>query len=181
MENAQGQAGQMSQSLLPQDVAVALELALVPGEQYESLSRALHIGTGAAHRSVQRLERAGLLVPSERQVVRGALLEFLSHGLRYAFFAEPGSIALGVPTAHSAPPLADEFQSDEPYVWASPKGSVRGMTIEPLLKHAAKVSMENGGLYAALSLVDAIRVGQSRERIRATDLLRDLLVPDRPR
>ena len=168
----------MSQSLLQQDVAVALELALVPGEQYESLSRTLHIGTGPAHRAVQRLERAGLLVPGARQVVRGALLEFLSHGLRYTFFAEPGPIALGVPTAHSAPPLADEFPSDEPYVWASTQGSVRGMTIEPLLKHAAKVAAESPELYAALSLADAIRVGQSRERSRAAELLRGRLIPD---
>jgi len=110
--------------------------------------------------------------------VRGALLEFLSHGLRYTFSAEPGPIALGVPTAHSAPPLVDEFPSDEPYVWASPQGSVRGMTIEPLLKHAAKVAAENRELYAALSLADAIRVGQSRERTRAAELLRDRLLPD---
>jgi hypothetical protein len=168
----------MSQSLLAQDVAVALRLAQVPGEQYESLSEALRLGTGAAHRSVQRLEKAGLLIPDERRIVRGALLEFLTHGLRFTFFAEPGPTALGVPTAHSAPPLADEFPSSEPYVWKSVRGQVRGMTIEPLLKHAADVSIEQGDLYRALSLADAIRVGQARERARAIELLAEMLETD---
>lgn len=168
----------MGQSLLPGDVAVALELALVPGEQYESIAAGLAIGTGAAHRAVQRLESAGLLVPGERRVVRHALLEFLSHGLRYSFFAEPGPVLLGVPTAHSAPPLVAEFASEDPYVWKSAQGSVRGATIPPLLKHAASVSRDNPDLYAALSLADAIRVGQSRERSRAIEHLKELLNPN---
>lgn len=162
-------------SLLPGDVAVALALALSPAMQYEELAATLRIGTGAAHRSVQRLESAGLLVPGKRRVIRKALHEFISYGLRYAFFAEPGPVALGVPTAHSAPPLAAEFVSDNPYVWRSTQGSVRGATIPPLLKQAAEISLQNEDLYAALSLADAIRVGQARERSRTIEYLGKLL------
>lgn len=72
-------------TLRPSDVAVAARLAQTPGARYQDLARGLQLGLAEVHRGVRRLERAGLLRPRERRVRRQALLEFLVHGVRYAF------------------------------------------------------------------------------------------------
>lgn len=127
-----------------------------------------------AHKAVERLTSAGL-AGGDREVNRMALVEFLSHGVRYAFFAVPGSEVRGVPTAHSAPPLAEEIVSDEAYVWPSAKGEQRGSALPPLYEGADQLPERAPDLYRALALVDAIRVGRARERKRATEHLEELL------
>lgn len=162
-------------SLKPGDVVVALRLALHPGAIYDELSSALGISKSAAFRAVERLEKAGLLVPGERTVMKHALREFIAHGLRYAFYAEPGPEVLGIPTAHSAPPLADEFSFEKYYVWPSPAGVVRGSSVLPLFSGAPEMPARDPMVYQGLALLDAVRLGQVRERKRALELLDGLL------
>lgn len=164
------------ESLQASDVAVALRLALSGGDTYDRLADALGIAKSSAHRSVQRLEKAGLAVPERRQIVRPALRELLAGGIRYVFYAEPGAEVPGIPTAHSAPPLSDELDFDRYYVWPSADGVVRGASVQPLLRSAPKLHQSEPELYRALALVDAVRVGRARERNRAVELLDDLLV-----
>ena len=47
-------------SLRPFDIAVALRLVLVPEDRYEPLALALATSTSAVHRSVARLQHAGI-------------------------------------------------------------------------------------------------------------------------
>ena len=59
------------------------------------------------YNSIKRA-RASHLVQSpelDYRLNRSALLEFLLHGIRYAFPAEKGSLTRGVPTGYAAPPL----------------------------------------------------------------------------
>lgn len=149
--------------LRPVDVAVALQLARGPDQGYEELADTLGVSVSTAHQAVQRLMAAGL-ASEGRRVHRKALLEFLTHGIRYAFFAEPGSEVRGVPTAHSAPPLAEEITSDRDFVWPSAEGDARGAAVSPLYDKAAGLPRRAPDLYEALALVDAIRVGRARER-----------------
>lgn len=163
------------ETLLPTDVAVALHLAREPGVTYASLAEGLGVSNSVGYRSVQRLEQAGLLVPEERRVMAEPLWKFLVHGVPHAFFTEPGPETFGVPTAHSAPPLSAEFGSARPVVWSSVEGSTRGAAVEPLLKQAPRYPDRQPDLYRALALVDALRIGQARERARAGQLLREYL------
>jgi hypothetical protein len=68
--------------------------------------------------------------------VKQALLEFLVHGLRYAFYTQPGPLSRGLPTAHSAEPLKSKLVASplEGYVWSDPEGIVRGQAIAPLYR-----------------------------------------------
>lgn len=157
--------------LQPSDVVVAMHLAASPGDTYEEIGRALEISKSSAYRSVKRLEKARLLVPGRREPMRHSFLEFLRHGVRHAFFAEPGREELGIPTAHSAPPLADEMDFDKFYVWPDSTGVVRGASVQPLYNQAPHLQGHNQSMYRALALVDAVRVGQPRERERALELL----------
>ena len=118
-------------ALRPADVAVALELALRPGQGLVPLATAVGISLGEAHNAVSRLRRARLLRPDERRVVASALADFLVHGVPYAFPGELGAESRGVPTAHAGPSLARELKGD-PIVWPSVDGRLRGQSLVPL-------------------------------------------------
>ena len=64
------------------------------------------------------------------------------------------------------------IQSEENYVWASPKGQMRGQAIEPLYKSVVKAVAGDPLLYELLALVDAVRVGRIREKELAVEQLK---------
>lgn len=161
--------------LSPIAIAVAAVLAEKPGSTYQDLSDILGISDSTAFGAVKNLEKAGFMLPEGRRVNRLAFMEFLEHGLRYVFPAEPGNLRQGVPTAHSGPILAEQIDSEEPYVWPSPNGSVRGRAIEPLVPKASELPQRSPAAYEMLSLVDALRVGRARERNLASKALRQKL------
>src|SRR5688500_10977880 len=125
------------QALKSQDIAVALRLAVEPDMSYVRLGQDLGMSPSTAHGSVERLQMAGMLRPDSRHVNRHALLEFLEHGVRYAFPAVPDRKARGVPTAYSAPALSGEIIADDVIVWPDPRGSATGQSMAPLLDNAA--------------------------------------------
>lgn len=158
--------------LHPRDIAVALLLAIEPSAKYDRLSSVLGISLSSAHAAVQRLGGAGLLIHGERRVNRLALHEFLSHGLRYAFPARPGATSRGVPTAHAGPTLRRLMGAlHAPYVWPDATGPEVGAQIEPLVPAAPALAQRAPELFDLLTLADALRVGQARERRLATTAL----------
>lgn len=162
-------------TLRPHDVAVALELALRPGEGYAQLAAAVGLSLSEAHGAVGRLAKARLVRTDERRVVPATLLDFLVAGVPHAFPAELGPETRGIPTAHSAAPLADELPSNDMVVWPSADGGWRGESLVPLYAGATKTPTSNPRLYELLALVDALRIGRARERARARELLRERL------
>lgn len=118
------------------------------------------------HAAVQRSATAGLLDLKSRRPLKAPLLEFLIHGVRYAFPAKRGSLTRGIPTSWAAPVMAQYFEqsSDIPPVWPSVEGTVKGYALEPLYSSVPKASQKDAQLYQLLSLVDAMRDGRARER-----------------
>jgi hypothetical protein len=110
-------------------------------------------------------------------VNRLSLLEFLEHGLRYAFPAALGAPERGVPTAHAAKPLANEVDAEDALVWPSEHGNVLGTAIAPLYDGAPELPSRCPRLYELLTLTDALRVGRARERKLAIATLRERLPP----
>ena len=161
--------------LRPQDVVVAVKLALSPPATYAVLAKALGLSLSEVHGAVARGAAAGLLGP-DRRANRSAVLEFLIHGVKYAFAPKRGQLTRGVPTAHGAPPLNELVASDDvPPVWPDPEGTVRGESFEPLYRSVPKAARQDKQLYEALCLIDAIRGGRARERALAEKHLRELL------
>jgi hypothetical protein len=161
-------------SLRPFDVAVALRLLLVPEERYEPLAEALVTSTSAVHRSVARLQLAGLCKSASRTVARPALREFLLHGVRYAFPAVHGPERTGLATAWTHPEVAALFtDGDVPraLVWSSDRGTVRGESLVPLFTNLPAVAARDPRLHELLALVDAVRAGSTRERRIVGDVL----------
>lgn len=162
--------------LQPMDIAIACFLGRVPGATYASVANALGVSVSTAHKGADRLAQAGLLQAFERRVNRKALLEFIEHGVRYAFPTTIGERRRrGVPTAHAGPDLAAQIVADEPLVWPDDSSNVIGKTIEPLYNKAPALRGRCPDVYAMLADVDAVRVGRARERVLAMQALRQWL------
>jgi hypothetical protein len=110
-------------------------------------------------------------------VIPAALVEFLIHGLKYAFPAEIGAPTRGIATSHSAPILREEVLQSETdiYVWAYANGKQKGLAIRPLSKNAPKAALRDQKLYDFLALIDAVRIGKSREKNIAVAKLESLV------
>lgn len=153
----------------PQDVVVLLKIVALGEEPWlaRDAASALHLSPAEVSNSLKRSALADLYDPVRKQVAKRNLLDLLVHGLRYVFPAQPGGVGRGVPTAHSAPPLDAQFRSGEGFVWPSAKGSVQGQAIEPLYPGVPDVALEDPAMHQLLALVDALRVGRTRERTEA--------------
>ncbi len=81
----------------------------------------------------------------------------------------------GVPTAYSGPPLSQLLDSATSIVWPDPKGNSKGVSLTPLYPRATELPQRAPQVYDALTLVDALRVGQARERNAALSALDKVL------
>ena len=161
-----------------EDVVTLLRLSdASPGWTVRSLADEVHIPRSVVHRSIGRLERAGLFDAKRRRVNSAAADEFLVHAVKYVFPPVFGGESRGVPTGWAAAPLADRLAPSEgpPPVWPDAEGSVRGIALEPLHPAASAIAREDPKLGERLALVDALRIGDARTRGLAIELLRERL------
>lgn len=162
------------------DVYVWLKLSLERGvKTYEQLGGELGMSASEVHAAVRRGAEAGLVRSESKKVISEAFLDYLIHGVRYAFPAVSGRVVRGMPTGFAAPCLAGEFAETElPPVWEHAEGTVRGQSVEPLHPSAPAASARDDNFYRVLALVDALRGGRARERSAAATRLRKLLLCD---
>ncbi|NEQ70217.1 MAG: hypothetical protein F6K21_32945 [Symploca sp. SIO2D2] len=153
--------------LKPQDIVVLLKVhSLGSAWTYDELAKSLETSSSVVYGALQRCEECHLYHAKRRKILKGALEEFLVHGLRYVFPTKVGALVRGIPTAHSAEPLKGLLMvsDDNAYVWASGSGKVKGQEITPLYKSVPKVVENDSLFYELLCLVDGLRVGKVRER-----------------
>jgi hypothetical protein len=172
--------------LRPQDVLVAVKAALLPPAvlfRYSDVARSIGLSRSEVHAAVGRCVAAKLMgriphrVDGAVSANRTNLLEFLQHGVRYAYPAQIGGVTRGIPTGYAAPILREHFASTDmlPPVWPHPTGSVRGRSFEPLYSSVPSAAANDPSVYAAMALVDAIRGGSARDRELSERLLTKLL------
>lgn len=150
----------------PQDIVILLKIIAYDNKDWGqvSLAESLNMSQSEISQSLVRSKFAGLLDGGGKKVMRMALMDFLQYGLAYVFPQKPAAIVRGMPTAHSAPPLNEEIQSEELYVWPSASGKSRGQSILPLYPSVVEAAKKDEKLYQLLALVDALRVGKTREK-----------------
>jgi hypothetical protein len=176
--------------LKPQDVLVALKAALLGPEVrfvFSDVARSVGLSRSEVHAAVHRCLHARLMMRVSHRVDAAAgtnrtnLLEFLLHGIQYAFPPTLGTVTRGVPTGYAAPVLSNYFAPSAalPPVWPTVTGHVRGRAFEPLYPSVPVAASNDADLYSALALVDAIRGGGARDREIAERLLTEMLA--RPR
>ncbi|MBI4057248.1 MAG: hypothetical protein HY399_06850 [Elusimicrobia bacterium] len=167
------------QGIKPQDILILLKLFLWKDREWRHVDLAAELGLSQTEISfgLQRCRQARLLDFSKKKVWNSALLEFLLHGLKYVYPAQPGPVCRGIPTSHSAPPLSSRIVSNDndQYVWPSGDGTVRGQAIEPLYESVPEAASRDPELHQLLALIDALRVGRARERNLARKELEERL------
>ena len=162
-------------TLRPSDVVVACQLTLSPGASFENLSKSTGISAGECHNAVRRLRLSRLLLSDERRPSNELLLQFLVHGVPFAFPPVLGVEIVGVPTGHSSPIFRGIVDSPDVFVWPDADGSARGRSLIPLFPGAAALPGLNPPLYDMLSLIDALRTGTTRVRNVSIRLLAERL------
>ena len=157
-----------------QDIIILLKLLLLEKEdwKYATLAEDLNMSSSTIFAALNRANLAGLYHKNTRTINKDGLLEFLIHGFKYVFPVTLGKLAKGIPTAHSANPLAQYIHSEKDiYVWQSAYGTIRGQTIIPLYASVPQLVQKDAQLYELLSLIDALRVGKAREKNLAIEEL----------
>ena len=167
----------------PQDIVVLLALCHSDRRDmtYAALATAVAMSPSEVHAAVQRNAAAGLLDPVRRRPLTGPVMEFLVHGLRYAFPAVRGEPTRGLPTSHAAPVMAATFagSGEPPPVWPyDGDGAIRGITFEPLWAKVPAAALKDPRLYGLLALADALRGGRARERRHAKAEIHRLLLKE---
>ena len=161
-------------ALKPQDLYVLLVLLSRGGGSvgYPELAEQTGLAVSAVHGAVKRAAAAQLAMFEERRPV---VLKTQLHGAKYAFPPVWGSLTRGVPTGYAAAPLNKVIapSADPVPVWPHPKGTVRGLSLVPLYPSVPGAALKDERLYAILSLFDALRSGQARERAAAQKLLEE--------
>jgi hypothetical protein len=154
--------------LKSQDVFIMLKLVVRDSSEwsYPALSHELFMSASEVHAGVKRAVAAKLMDMHRKIPIKSNLLEFLIHGVKYAYPPDRGGITRGMPTSYAAQPLKEFItQPEEPLpVWPDPEGQVRGYEFSPLFSSVPQACKVDPELYELLALVDAIRDGRARER-----------------
>ncbi len=170
-------------ALKSQDIFVLLKLVVEENRKnswsYQSLADELGISSSVAFEAISRAKAARLAVKGSKEaqvkVARRSLEEFLLHGMKYAFPASIGPCRRGIPTAHSSAPLNRSILASENYVWEYSGGPAQGDILIPLHPSAPPAAQKDPELHELLALVDALRIGRSRERVLAAEELHQRL------
>lgn len=153
-------------NMKPQDILVLLKIISLDSKEWQQLTLAqeLNMSQSEISQSLQRSKYAQLVDFSGKKVNRMAFYEFLIHGISYVFPQKPAAIVRGMATAHSAAPINEIINTSEVYVWPYAKGNTRGQAVLPLYSSAIEASLKDAILYELLAMVDALRVGSTREK-----------------
>lgn len=149
----------------PLDIVVLLKIIAYQHSHWKTRDLSLDLGISLSEisESLNRSMIAGLIDGTKKKVFKRNLLDFLQYGIRYVFPVLPNSLAIGIPTAHSAPVMDGKIISENTYVWADMEGNIKGESIEPLFKNVPRACREDPILYDLLALVDVFRIGKARE------------------
>ena len=158
----------------PQDILVLLKIISMKKPDWLNLdiANSLNISQSEVSEALNRCKIARLIDGDKRKIYINSFKEFLIYGLKYVFPAEPGAIVRGIPTAHSASPIKENFSSgSENFVWPYYKGIIRGQAIEPLYGTIPMVVQNDQLFYELLVILDTFRLGRVREIKIAIDEL----------
>jgi len=168
--------------LKPQDTVLALKYWSLKQDDLDSSVRdiAESIGVSASEvsKGSKRLVAARIVVERDARMFAesGALLEWLSYGVRYAYPQEGVGYGRGMATSWNCPILKSEMVPPIPaLVWPVSGGDAEGALIKPFHGSVPVAAGRDERLYRVLSLLEAIRGGKPRELVIARNILADLI------
>jgi hypothetical protein len=168
--------------LKPQDLLILLKYwSLKRAGQASSVrgvAEEIGVSPGEVSKGTKRLVASHLLVERSGAVFAeaGAMLEWLSFGIRYAYPQESVGYGRGMATSWNCPLIDSEVVAPAPpLVWAVPGGDVDGALIRPVHASVPYAAGRDPDLYRMLSLLEAIRGGKPRELVIARALVSEAI------
>jgi hypothetical protein len=151
------------------DLLVLLKLAAAEdaSRSVRALEAELGVSKSGIAQSIARLQALDLLKEDKgvRRLNRLRVRDCLEHGVKWLAPAVVGDWELGLPTGHSAEPLASKLKGDgDDLVMPLPHGPVRGRCVPPIHPKAPEAARKDPRLHRLLAIVDAFRVGRARDR-----------------
>ena len=168
--------------LKPQDTVLALKYWSLKQDSLDSsvrdIAESIGISASEVSKGAKRLVAARIVVERDARMFAesGALLEWLSYGVRYAYPQESVGYGRGMATSWNCPILKSEMIPPTPaLVWPVSGGDVEGALIKPFHESVPVAAGKDERLYRVLSLLEAIRGGKPRELGIARRILTDLI------
>lgn len=168
--------------LKPQDSVLVLKYWSLKQDKLDSsvrdIAESIGISASEVSKGTRRLVAARLVVERDARVFAesGALLEWLSYGVRYAYPQEGVGYGRGIATSWNCPVLKSEMIPPTPaLVWPVSGGDTEGALIKPFHQSVPVAASKDERLYRILSLLEAIRGGKPRELAIARNILADLI------
>lgn len=161
------------------DVDVVVLLGLLRRRTGEwtvrSLAGELLLPSASVQRSLERLGATPVFDVARRRVSLAACSELFEHALRFIAPVRLGGETRGLATAWAAPPLSGHLASSDelPPVWPDALGEQRGLELRPLHPGVVALARADAEMYELLALIDGLRVGDTRTRRLAGELLRE--------
>jgi hypothetical protein len=139
-----------------------------------SLAKELGLPSASVQRSLDRLAATPAFDARRRRVSLGACEELFDHALRYLAPVTAEGETRGLRTSWAAPPLSEHLAlgNELPPVWPDPNGEARGLELRPLHPAVVTLARADAQMYELLALIDALRMGDTRTRGLAIELLR---------
>ena len=166
--------------LRPLDIIIGLKIICNPGIGQVKLAEQLGLHQSQVSSSIKLLLERKLFWGSIRKLdpnFQG--WEELLPMLKYIYPTQTGGITIGMPTSFGAAPLNSIMQSGDDLipVWACGHCKTKGLRVEPLYPKIpdALVQFPDINFYELLTLVDALRIGTSRDQGYAKKLLHEKL------
>jgi len=131
--------------------------------------------------SLKRMYDVGLAKPDRKTGLPKtnckSLLEFIAYGIQYVFPTKEGEVTRGIATSIAAPVLQGKLMTSGELapIWPYHKGKLKGVSVQPLHENIFDTIKTDDLSYALLALTDAVRLGHSRERRLALDIMSKLL------
>jgi hypothetical protein len=164
--------------LRAQDVLVICKLFSLNGGDwtFNRLSDDLGISASEVHNSVARCKSSQHIIcpGGALKVAPKNLFELLAYAVPRIFYAVRGGLEMGMPTGAHMPTIKMSFNSIDktvPLVWPCSDGTVRGESLLPIYSSVPQAASKDTVLYELLSLVEIIRVGESKSKKQAIALL----------
>jgi hypothetical protein len=160
--------------LKAQDITILVKIIALENKEWSinDLSSSLSISQSEVSKALSRLAFSGLIDETKKSPAKNSLFDVIVNSIMFLFPVRPGQVLKGIPTAHSVAPLSKKIRSSVNYIWPDPNGTMRGESIEPLYKTVPKIVGEDKKFYEMMALIDALRVGKSREQVLAKEELR---------
>jgi DNA-binding Lrp family transcriptional regulator len=163
-----------------QDIVVLLKILILDKKPWTmtELANSLGLSQSEISKSIKRLTNAKIYTKETRSILRNTFYEVLIYGVPYFFPTETGKITRGTPTFISHDFLKNKILSDSTYVWPDDEGKIKGETVPPLYPGIVHAAKNDKDLHLLLALIDALRIGKTREKVIARAELKKRIVDE---